>query len=104
MSVRNFTTGDTWLPGIIVESRGLLSFQVKLQDGRTVRQHLDHIIYRPASQTFNGSDWMDLPQVTESSSTLKQPPVAETAPPPLCRSSRISVLPRRCGQDGNNST
>ena len=104
VSVRNFTTGDTWLPGTIVESRGPLSFQVKLQDGRTVRRHLDHIIYRPASQTLNGSDWMDLPQVTESSSILKQPPVAETAPPPLRRSSRISVPPRRYGQDGNNST
>ena len=104
VSVRNFTTGDTWLLGTIVESRGPLSFQVRLQDGRTVRRHLDHIIYRSTSQTFNGSDWMDLPQVTESSSTLKQPPVAETAPPPLRRSSRISVPPRRYGQDGNNST
>ena len=73
VNAHSFTTGDIWLLGTIVESRGPLSFQVKLQDGRTVTRHLDHIIYHPTSQTYNGSDWMDLPQVTESSSTLKPP-------------------------------
>ena len=48
------------------------------------------------------SDWMDRPQVTESSSTLTPPPVVETASPPLHRSCKISVPPRCYGQDGNN--
>ena len=37
VNVRNFPTGDGWLPGIIMEANGPLSFQIKLQDGRMVR-------------------------------------------------------------------
>ena len=44
VNVQNFPTGDGWLPGIIMEENGLLSFQIKLQDGRMVRRHIDHII------------------------------------------------------------
>ena len=36
VSVHNFPSGNGWLPGIIEERSGPLSFQIKLQDGRIV--------------------------------------------------------------------
>ena len=53
--VRNFaTSGNTWLPGVIIESRGELTFFVELQDGRVFRRHIDHI--RRCSCPVDGSD------------------------------------------------
>ena len=41
---RGFGNDDsTWLPGVVCEQRGPVSFIVKLDDGRIVRQHIDHI-------------------------------------------------------------
>ena len=40
---RNFGRGETWLSGHITESSGPVSFQVKLQDGRTIRRHQDQL-------------------------------------------------------------
>ena len=41
--VRNFASGPKWLPGTITETQGPLIFIVRLQDGHTVRRHIDHI-------------------------------------------------------------
>ena len=32
-----------WLPGVISEVTGPVSYVIKLTDGRTVRQHQDHV-------------------------------------------------------------
>ena len=105
VNVRNFPTGDGWLPGIIMEENGPLSFQIKLQDGRMVRRHIDHIIYRSNSQPAQASDdWMDLPPVSDPNTTEQSSSVTETPPPPLRRSTRISVPPKRYDQDENMST
>ena len=45
VSVCNFP-GDTWIQGIIDKPSDPLSFYVKLQDGRVIRQHTDHILTR----------------------------------------------------------
>lgn len=41
--VLNFLLGPQWLPGVIMQSTGPVSFQVMLQDGRLVRRHQDHV-------------------------------------------------------------
>ena len=82
------------MAGCLVPLR--LSFQIKLQDGRVVRRHIDHIIYRSTSQTTQApDDWMDLPQISNSNTTEQSSTIIETAPPPLRRSTRISVPPKR---------
>ena len=43
VSVCNFP-GDTWMQGTIEKPSGLLSYNVKLQDERLIRQHIDHIL------------------------------------------------------------
>ena len=42
--VRNFSTsGNTWLPGTIVGSKGSLVYHIQLEDGRVVQRHIEHI-------------------------------------------------------------
>ena len=41
--VRDFPTGNKWLPGTVTQSKGPLSFLIKLADGRVFRRHIDHI-------------------------------------------------------------
>ena len=40
---RNFGTGQQWYPGFIHEVTGPVSYLVKLQDGRLVKRHQDHV-------------------------------------------------------------
>ena len=49
MLVRNFSGGPVWLPGSITGLRGTLTYDVKLDDGRCMRRHLDHLRVRPTS-------------------------------------------------------
>ena len=107
VNVRNFPAGNGWLPGIIVEANGPLSFQIKLQDGRVVKQHIDHIIHcsnslTPHEQTSD--DWMNLPLFSDPNTTEQSSTVTEKEPAPLRRSTRISVPPKRYGQAENTLT
>ena len=49
MYAQNFGTGSKWLSAVIQEVTGPVSFLVKLQDGRIVRQHQDHLRRRLAT-------------------------------------------------------
>ncbi|CAG2228036.1 unnamed protein product [Mytilus edulis] len=42
---RNFAIGSKikWIPGEVIKQSGPLSFHIKLQDGRVIRRHIDHI-------------------------------------------------------------
>ena len=46
--VYNFLGTPKWLPGVIEQTLGPVSFRVLLQDGRTWRRHMDHIRHRDA--------------------------------------------------------
>ena len=50
---RNFGTssGQKWLPAVIEEVTGPVSFMCKLQDSHVVRRHLDHLRPRAVSET-----------------------------------------------------
>ena len=93
------------MAGCLVSSRKKLDlYPFKLQDGRIFRPHVDHIIYRSTSQIAQLSDdWMDLPQISESNTAEQLSSVTETAPPPLRRSTRISVPPKRYGQESTST-
>ena len=41
--VRNYSRGDTWLPGVIKAKHGKVLYDVQLEDQRIVRRHLDQI-------------------------------------------------------------
>ena len=43
MWIKNFGTGDLWLPGVIESTQGPVNFSVTLTDGRLRRCHADQM-------------------------------------------------------------
>ena len=57
MFVCNFGhSGPTWLPGIIIEARGDLTFHIELNDGRVFRRHINHIRHRTCAPSSEHTD------------------------------------------------
>ena len=53
----NFGVGSRWISGVIVNSSGPLTWLIKLEDGKTVIRHADHIWNRYVQnndETFQG--------------------------------------------------
>ena len=93
--VRNFATGPTWLPGVITAIHGTLTFNVKLEDDRVVRRHVDHIRHR-TSTTSEFEDVDDcLPNPTSVSEQSPAAPEEPDPQPELRRFARISRPPER---------
>ena len=88
--VRDFPVGSSWLPGVVEEKRGPYSFIITLEDGRSVRRHLDHIRLRR-----EGTPAVD---VTESSPTetddfIPRPALQERTETPLVDNSEEVEVP-----------
>ena len=84
--VRDYQTGEHWLPGVICTKIGPVSFIVKLTDGRERRCHQDQIRKRTVSM-----DTSQEPEI-EITSGLNEPftevsfsPETITAEPPINR-------------------
>ena len=116
VSIVNFAKGPKWLPGVIVDQTGPVSFHIRLDDGRVVRRHQDHIHLRLSASESSSVDDYDLPLVTPvnvnepavsipepvpvgnaaTSVTVPTSPVHTPAPEPvLRRSTRVSKPPDR---------
>lgn len=50
VNIKNFSVGSKWLPGIIMQITGPLSYMIKLTDGRTLKRHVDHVLPRASDQ------------------------------------------------------
>ena len=73
--VRNFGTGQKWLPAVIQEVTGPVSFLVKLQDGSLVRRHQDHLRRRV---TNDEASQVEIPEkVTSENSVLEETSAVE---------------------------
>ena len=76
--VKNFSSGDPWLPTVIYFKTGPASFTVDLRDGRKVRRHLDqvrkntstNIIDEPSTVETNDN----FPILVPNSPTAEPPP------------------------------
>jgi hypothetical protein len=82
VNVKNFARGSKWLPGVVVQVTGPLSYMVKLQDGRVIKRHVDHILSGiPGAERFpqHEGDLGELikpaPAVVPSASAALSPPV-----------------------------
>ena len=89
--VRNFAgTGSTWLPGVIIEARGELTFHIQLDDGHVFCRHIDYIRRHtcsiPTTHTEEGSDDF-LPPMTDRAQDRPNPPVHA-----------LITAPRQCSQ------
>ena len=92
---KNFGQGPPWLPGVIQESKGPVSYTVELEDGRVLCQHVDHL--RDCIATAQPSVEMDDYPTFEISSQIPDlPPAAPPSAPVgqgLRRSSRTHKSP-----------
>ena len=111
--VRKAGSKSPWIPGTIMRRNGNVHYDVKLDDQRTVRRHIEHIQPRMTSHTevspqqqdeVELSDQLDIPCSCDSApgptnSQLEQPTTPEVAVnnEPLRRSTRVSRPPPRYG-------
>ena len=96
---KNFGQGPPWLPGVIQESKGPVSYTVELEDGGVFRRHMDHLRARVATEQPS-VEMDDFPAIELPSQNPDLPPAD---PPPtavgqsLRRSSRTHKSPDRYG-------
>ena len=64
--VRNFRTGQPWLPGQVARVSGPVSFEVELTNGQIVRRHQDHIRKRPEMTDSSDGDFVTEQMTSES--------------------------------------
>ena len=86
---KNFGTGQKWFPAVVQEVTGPVSFLVKLEDGRLIRRHQDHL-RRRVSDAKHGESEQELmttdredeamPEVLVDPSPDVPSSVEETAP------------------------
>ena len=107
MYVRNITD-NTWIPGMIKKQHGLLSYHMKLQDGRMVCRHSDNILAHSETEIalVADDDWLNLPDVSQDSATAQSQSSWEQTNdlfcPPLQHSTRPSIPPKWYGHDYKN--
>ena len=96
---KNFgNPGIAWIPGIISEVKGPLTFHIELNDGCIIRRHIDHIRSRTSSSkdktvpNIEDDDipWHPRPSWNEDTTPTVSP---STQAPPLRRSSWIKQPP-----------
>ena len=102
--VCNCSTGPEWLLGTVVNSRGSVSYIVKLSDGRHIKHHVDHL--RKTEVTATDYE-VAVPELIDDCIPI-QPPAqttttANTAPPTLHRSTscRVRTAPDRLTYPSN---
>ncbi len=92
--IQNFASGEKWLSGIIVEKTGPVSFRVRLQDGRFVRRHVDHVRYRHTADgdkiSVDSEEKVEANPVVLPIPEVDSPPVpfSEVILPPMSESTR----------------
>ena len=103
--VKDFTAHKSWIPGIVSEVKGPLSYHVTIADGRVFRRHVEHIRPRTCTATAADSSASDteIPPITTAPNTpatdvpTNQPPPQpcrpDPPPPPPRRSSRAHAPP-----------
>ena len=76
--VKNFGGGPTWLPGVVQDRTGPVSYRVQMEDGREIRRHVDHLRNRQEGETWGGGQTF-----VEGPSTTREltPPLQQNEEP-----------------------
>jgi len=83
---KNFGRGPQWLPGVIDEIKGPVTYLVRLTDGQVVKWHVNHIRVRTSEQTNGSHDDLSFgPAANSEEAPLDQPQASHDA----------SVIPQR---------
>ena len=95
---RHFSsTKPTWVPAVIKNKTGPLTYELKLTDGRIVRRHIDHIISRESNvdPPFDNFDDLDFSTSIPSAEQPSPSPYDKQMCPQIRRSTRIRKPPDR---------
>ena len=78
---RNFSSKEPkWIPAVIKQKIGPVSYTIILPDGRLIKRHVDHILSRECSPNYSDHDFDDF-QYSVHGSTIPQPSNGSTAEP-----------------------
>lgn len=78
--IKNFSVGPKWLPGVVMQVTGPLSYMIRLSDGRLLKRHVDHVLPRASEQ---GRPETETPTNDEADPcVIMPPPVAAVSTPP----------------------
>lgn len=93
---KNFLDGDKWIPGVVVERTGPLSYIVQIQTGALWRRHVDQL--RDGSEVKEGN-WNKSHQDTYiPSSSGKQSEAVQVPAQPCKQSEAVQVPAPPCKQ------
>ena len=81
MYTRNYSDGSKWIPGVITEITGPVSYKVTLADGKILKRHLDQIRTRYVNTPITEDTEQWAPDTTDI------PTLPSTAPQPAVRRS-----------------
>ena len=105
--VRNFSLGPMWIPGVVIQARGPVSYTVELASGEQKRRHVDHLRPRVEAVVRQKPDWADVVPSELTEAAVPQPDalpndesdgsVVVATSQSLRRSSRIRQAPDRFG-------
>ena len=95
--IRNFSNGPKWLPGKISTVLGSRHFEVKLNDGRMVKRHLDHVRIRTNDVVEEPPDYLpvDVQPRVDNEEHLPADPLSTPPEPQVRRSTRNRRPPNR---------
>lgn len=80
---QNFGTGQKWIHAVVQEVTGPVSFLVKLQDGRLIRRHQDHLRRRVLDDEAEKAVLDDIPEILiDSGTSAPSPPENEQTEDP----------------------
>ena len=103
MYVKNYASGNPWLPGKVVRILGATMYAVLLNDGRNVRKHADQMRMRvddtPASNPPDDSVEMRLPQSLEGSDHSEDDPIVSEPTLPESSGGEPPLTPSPGGQN-----
>ena len=102
--MKSFRDGPCWLPGVIADCLGPVSYLIRMRDGALWRRHVDHLregkgVHGTEQSTAPDSD-MDvvnsssLALETQSHTERSQPhPESQTSPVPLDTTGQPTAMP-----------
>lgn len=97
--VQDLPSRSTWLPGTVVKIRGLLTYDIELEDGRIVTRHVDNICrQQPQTTSLSSSittedDCLLTAVACSDNSSVTEP--TDSAAVPLHHSTRVTHPPNR---------
>lgn len=82
VNIKNFSVGPKWLPGVVVQITGPLSYMIQLPDGRMLRRHVDHVLPHVSDPEVPENCERNVQTNAQADPCIQPPLLAESPAPP----------------------